>query len=276
MPRLCINNVNIYYEVSGQGEPLLFIHGLASSSRSWKKQIPVFSQHYRVITFDIRGHGRSDKPLGLYSIELFAADAVELMNALGISSAHVVGFSMGGMVGFQLAVDVPEMVKSLVAVNSCPEGSMRTFNDSIECFKHIVLRQFNGRRKRRQDADGQLVQASMLENSHESVIERLAVNNKLAYASAFRSLVAWSVVDRLHTITCPILLVTSDQDYVPVSVKQGYASKMTCVEVAVIDNSSHAIPTERAEEFNAVVMEFLSGSSDWAITQLANEQKVRQ
>lgn len=273
MPRLCINNVNIYYEVSGQGEPLLFIHGLTSSSRSWKKQVPVFSQHYRVITFDIRGHGRSDKPLGLYSIELFAADAVELMKALGISSAHVVGFSLGGMVGFQLAVDVPEMVKSLVAVNSCPEGSMRTFNDSIECFKHIVLRQFNGMRRKEQDTIEQLVPASDRKNSHQSVIERLAMNNKLAYANAFRSLVVWSVVDRLHTISCPTLLVTSDQDYVPVSVKQSYASKMPCVELTVINNSSHAIPNERAEEFNTVVMEFLSSSRDWAVTQLANDRR---
>lgn len=266
MPRLCINNVNIYYEVKGQGEPLLLIHGLTSSSRSWEKQVSMFTQHYRVITFDIRGHGKSDKPIGPYSIELFATDAVELMRFLGIDSAHVIGFSMGGMVGFQLAVDVPEMIKSLVAVNCCPEGSMRTLDYGIDCFKHLVLRQFNGRRKRGQDTGGQLVQASMLENSHESVIERLAVNNKLAYASAFRSLVAWSVVDRLHTITCPILLVTSDQDYVPVSVKQGYASKMTCVEVAVIAKSSHAIPTERAEEFNALVMEFLSRSRHWAVT----------
>src|SRR4030066_2259755 len=154
MPKLRVNNTAIYYEVTGQGEPLLLIHGLASSSRSWKKQVPFFARHYRVITFDIRGHGRSDRPLREpYSIKLFATDTVELMKAIGIESAHVVGFSMGGMVGFQLAVDVPEMVTSLVAVNCCPEGSMRTFNDGVECVKHLVGLQLNGIRHKRKNND---------------------------------------------------------------------------------------------------------------------------
>jgi len=263
MPKLRVNNTGIYYEVTGQGEPLLFIHGLASSSRSWKKQVPFFARHYRVITFDIRGHGRSDRPLREpYSIKLFAADAVELMRALGIDSAHVVGFSMGGMVGFQLAVDVPEMVTSLVAVNCCPEGSMRTFNDGIECFRHMLFLQFNGMRNKVQNGAKQPEPASDRKGPPQSVIQRMAVNNKLAYANAFGALVKWSVADRLSAINCPTLMIASDADFVPVSIKAGYASKMPDAELVVISNARHATPRDQAEEFNAMLLVFLSKHSE--------------
>jgi len=258
MPKLRVNNTGIYFEVTGQGEPLLFIHGLASSSRSWKKQVPLFSQHYRVITFDIRGHGRSDKPIEPYSIELFASDIRELMRTIGISSAHVVGFSMGGMVAFQLAVDAPELVRSLVAVNCCPEGSMRTFNDGVECFKHMISLPLRGMRKKMPDGDKQKEPTSCAENQHQSIIQRMAVNNKLAYANAFGALIKWSVADRLADINCPTLMITSDADFVPVSVKRGYASKMPRAELVVINNSRHAPPRERTEEFNSILLEFVS------------------
>jgi len=262
MPKIRVNNVGIYYEVAGQGEPLLFIHGLASSSRSWKKQVPFFAQRYRVITFDIRGHGHSDRPLREpYSIQLFAADAVELMRALEIDSAHVVGFSMGGMIGFQLAVDVPKMVTSLVAVNCCPEGSMRTFNDGVECFKHIFFLPFNGMRNKVQNGVKQPESTSDRSVSPQSVIQRIAVNNKLAYANAFGALVKWSVADHISTINCPTLMIASDADFVPVSIKAGYVSKMPDARLVVISNARHATPREQADEFNAMLLEFLSQHS---------------
>ena len=262
MPKLRVNNTGIYYEVTGQGEPLLFIHGLASSSRSWKKQIPFFAQYYQVITFDIRGHGRSDRPLRApYSIKLFAADAVELMKTLGIDSTHVVGFSMGGMVAFQLAVDAPEMVRSLVAVNCCPEGSIRTFNDGIECFRHMFFLPFNGMRNKRQNGLKQTEPESDQKGPPQSVIQRMAVNNKLAYANAFGALVKWSVADRLDTISCPTLMIASDADFVPVSVKAGYASKMPDAQLVVISNARHSAPKEQADEFNVMLLEFLSKNS---------------
>jgi 3-oxoadipate enol-lactonase len=261
MPKLHVNNIGVHYEIMGQGEPLLFIHGLASSSCSWKKQTPLFSQHYQVITFDIRGHGRSDKPLGPYSIELFATDAVALMRALGLGPAHIVGFSMGGMVAFQMAVDVPEMVRSLVAVNCCPEGSIRTFNNGVVCFKHIVSRQFKGIRHKRESGDVALKSAFDGENQHQSVIQRMAVNNKLAYANAFGALLKWSVADHLADINCPTLMIAADGDYVPVSVKESYVSKMPDAELSVINNSWHATPREQTEQFNAILLEFLSRHS---------------
>jgi 3-oxoadipate enol-lactonase len=260
MPKLLVNNTGIYYEVTGQGEPLLFLHGLASNGRSWKKQVPLFSQKYQVITLDIRGHGRSDKPIEPYSIKLFATDALELLSSLGVNSAHLVGFSMGGMIAFQLAVDAPDLVKSLVAVNCCPEGSMRSFSNGVECFKQMLWLPFNGKHKRSNNGDGPELDSLDPEEEkvYRSLLQRMAVKNKLAYANSFRAIIKWSVADRLNTIKCPTLMITSDEDFVPVSVKEGYASKIPCGELVVINNSRHAAPRERTEEFNNILLEFIS------------------
>ena len=74
MPTLQSNKINLYYEVTGEGQPLLFSHGLGSSARDWELQVGEFSKNYQVITIDLRGHGRSDKPAGPYSMSMFAAD----------------------------------------------------------------------------------------------------------------------------------------------------------------------------------------------------------
>ena len=114
MPKLAVQDIDLYYEISGQGQPLLFIHGLGSSTRDWERQATFFSRHYQVITFDLRGHGKSDKPPGPYSVELFTADTAGLIESLGIGQTHVVGLSMGGMIAFQLALKASELVSSMV------------------------------------------------------------------------------------------------------------------------------------------------------------------
>src|SRR5919198_21476 len=134
MPILRCRDINVYYEIVGAGDPLLFIHGLGSSHRDWEPQVAFFSRHYQVITYDVRGHGKSDKPRGPYSVSQFAADAAELMRSLAIAPAHIVGLSMGGMIAFQLTLDEPARVKSLLIVNSAPELIIRTLRiRAIRC-----------------------------------------------------------------------------------------------------------------------------------------------
>src|SRR5947207_2466572 len=117
MPTIQANGVDLYYEVHGSGEPVLLIHGLGSSTRDWAPQVPALSQRFQVIAFDVRGHGRSAKPKQRYSVKLFAADTAALIRTLDIAPAHVIGISMGGMIAFQLAVEAPQLVRSLVIVN---------------------------------------------------------------------------------------------------------------------------------------------------------------
>lgn len=125
----------LHYEEYGRGEPLLLVHGLGSSAQDWEKQIPELSTRYRLIVPDVRGHGRSDKPRERYSIPGFAADLMALVDHLGLGPVHYAGLSMGGMIGFQLAVDQPQLFKSLCIVNSAPQVKLRSADDYWQWFK---------------------------------------------------------------------------------------------------------------------------------------------
>jgi pimeloyl-ACP methyl ester carboxylesterase len=138
MPKLTVQDIELYSEVSGQGQPLLFIHGLGSSTRDWERQAAFFSRHHQVITFDLRGHGKSDKSPGPYSIQLFAADTAALIGSLGIGKTHVVGLSLRGVIAFQLALETPALVSSMVIVNSGPEFIVRTLKQRLGLFRRLA------------------------------------------------------------------------------------------------------------------------------------------
>ena len=111
----------MYYEIHGEGEPLVLIGGLANDITDYTdhtKIISGLSQRYKVITFDNRGAGRTDKPDIPYSIEMMADDTAGLMQAIGIKQAHIVGISMGGRIALEMALRHPEMVKKLVLVST--------------------------------------------------------------------------------------------------------------------------------------------------------------
>jgi len=261
MPKLHTRDIDIYYEITGEGEPLLLIHGLGSGMQTWQMQVPVLSKYYKVVTFDLRGHGRSDKPLERYNIGMFAADTAGLMKSLGIPSAHVVGFSLGGMVGFQLCLDAPDMVKSLVVVNSPVTGYRQPLREGFQSWKHFTRVQLTGIRKNRKSNGQQLSPKQDEDQWQQTLTERFAMNNMLAQANSFWAVLKGNVTDNLSLINCPTLVITSDKDYVPVSVKSAYVSRIPRAEMVVIPNSRHAVPTEQSEKFNTVLLDFLSKHS---------------
>lgn len=104
MPTMKINDIDMYYEIHGEGDPLLLIHGLGSSSRDWEYQIPQLLKLYKVITIDLRGHGKTSKPKGPYSIRGFADDVASFLEAFNIKQVNILGLSMGTATGFELAI----------------------------------------------------------------------------------------------------------------------------------------------------------------------------
>ena len=113
MPVVQANNIDIYYEVQGEGEPLVLIPYLAADQACYAFQVADYARHFTCYTVDLRGAGLSGKPDGVYTTELFAADVAEFMQAVGIPSAHVSGLSLGAAVGTWLAATYPSLVKSL-------------------------------------------------------------------------------------------------------------------------------------------------------------------
>ncbi|MBN1146018.1 MAG: alpha/beta fold hydrolase [Anaerolineales bacterium] len=258
MAKLRVRDIEMYYQISGEGEALVLIHGLGSSARDWALQTDFFSQRYRVVAYDVRGHGQSDKPPGPYSVPLFAQDLASLIRALEIAPAHVVGISMGGMIAFQLAVDAPELVKSLVIVNSGPELVFKTWRERIQGWQRFLLVRLAGMRKMGEVLSERLLPKPEQAELRRMFVERWAENDPRAYGEAMKALVGWSVSEHLEQITCPVLVVTADQDYTPVEAKAAYVKRLPRGEMAVIKDSRHATPVDQPEEFNRVVMEFLA------------------
>ena len=127
MPYVTVNDISMYYEMrderegeanSENGEPLVLIMGLAADISEWDTYIRLFAKKYRVLAFDNRGAGRTDKPDAPYSIEMMANDTAGLMQALRIERANVLGISLGGRIALALALRYPGLVKKLVLVFS--------------------------------------------------------------------------------------------------------------------------------------------------------------
>lgn len=118
MPTIHVNDITMYYETHGEGDPLVLIPGLATDVSEYGSIIAGLSRGYKVIALDNRGAGRTDKPDIPYSMEMMADDTAGLLAALGIEQAHIVGTSMGGRIALALALRHPTLVRSLVLVST--------------------------------------------------------------------------------------------------------------------------------------------------------------
>jgi pimeloyl-ACP methyl ester carboxylesterase len=259
MPFVGHQGIQIHYEVSGSGDPLLLLHGLGGSTEDWALQVAAFASHYQVITLDVRGHGRSAKPRGPYQVEDFTADARAVLHQVAVSPVHVVGLSMGGMIALQLGLDAPALVKTLVIVNSGPEVRPNNLRDRLLLWQRALLT-----RAVSMDTWGRILADRLFPEAHqaearEALRTRWARNDKPAYLASFQAIRRWSVAARLGQIRLPMLVVAAELDYTPVEVHRAWAARVPNARVVVVAGSRHATPADRPEEFNRVLEEFLSG-----------------
>ena len=258
MPKFDINGLSLHYQLKGEGEPLLLLHGLGSSSNEWAAQVEFFANRYQTITVDLRGHGQSDKPAGPYSMPMFAADVIALLDHLNIHSVHIVGLSMGGMIAFELALMIPDRTCSMTIVNSGPAVVPRTLKEHWSLLRRRLLVKFANMRKIGEVLAPRMLPQSEREADRQYVIEQWAKNDKAAYTHSFNAIVGWSVAERISEISCPSLIVASDNDYTPVAVKEAYMADMPNAELAVIKDAHHAVNFEHPEAFNQVLDAFLN------------------
>lgn len=261
MSTISVDGLNMFYELKGSGEPILFLHGLGSSTIDWEYQIDYFANHYQTITLDMRGHGQTAKPKGPYSISMFAKDVAAFIKALELPRVHVVGISMGGMIALQLASDNQELLKSLVVVNSLAHYKLKTPGDYYGFYKRLLLIRFLGMAKIGEVIGGNLFPEEHQANIRKVFKERWAKNDKSSYAAAMKAIVKWSVEDGLEHIQIPTLIVTGDQDYSPVSEKAALVKRLANAKLTVIENSRHGTPIDQAEQFNKAVDDFLKAST---------------
>ncbi len=263
MPTVNVGDISIYYEVHGEGEPLLLITGLSSDLTSWIFQIPEFSKKYRVIIFDNRGVGRTDAPDIPYSTEMMADDSAGLLNALGIEKAHILGHSMGGFIAQELALKYPLLVRSLVLASA---GTQETHMG-----KHLID---TWARMAREGVNRELFVRELLlwlftENFFENtVMVQIAVDMLVTgpYPQPAHGLIRQvgaclehNMKDRIGNITTPTLVLAGKEDIlVPVRMSEELAAGIPGAELVVLEGAGHGALSEAADKFNLAVLEFLS------------------
>lgn len=122
MPEIKVNGIRLNYQITGKGPDMVLLHGLTVDQRMWDQQVADFSKDFRVITYDLRGHGKSEAPVTGYSVEDHIEDLYQLLKHLNVSKAHLVGRSIGAPTVFGFALRHPEMVESLVLANGAPSN----------------------------------------------------------------------------------------------------------------------------------------------------------
>lgn len=258
MPYCVVDGTCLYWNERGTGAPLLFVHGLGSSSQDWTAQVDHFADHYRVLRIDLRGHGRSERGPSPYSIAQFARDVAVFLRRREAAPAHVVGLSMGGMVALELAAGAPRLVWSLVVANSVADMRLHSWRDVWFYVSRRLTVQLLGMQRVGELLARKLFVKPSQEALRHKFVRRWAQNDKQAYLWSVDAIMRWSVADRLHRIDVPTLLVSSGEDYTPVAAKKRIVAKMPHAELAVVDDARHALPVEKPEVFNGLVGDFLS------------------
>ena len=257
------DGIRLRYDVVGRrdAEPLLLIQGLGADSRGWILQRLAFVRRYRVITFDNRGVGRSDKPMGPYDLERMALDAVEVLDAAGAESAHVMGASMGGIIAQILAVRYPERVRSLVlACTACRHQGWRRWlleqwaeeaqQHGMKAWAKQNLRWIVGPRSLRR--------FSPAFNALSGVFVSAPVHAFVAQVRAILD-ADESLRDEVPDWAPPTLVICGSQDILtPQSDSEELAELIPGAELVVIRGASHGFMIEAGPALNRAVGEFLA------------------
>lgn len=255
------DGADLYYEVHGEGEPLVLLHGFGSSTRDWELQIPLFAERYQVIAIDFRGFGRSSRDRGPFSVEQFAADTVAILDHLGVGSFRLLGYSMGGATAFQIGVDSPERLKRLILVNTQPSFLANTLRKRFEVVLRKLVVRFMGMDRMANVIANRLFPRDDQQDLRDRVIERYSTNTPAVYLGVLSTLPKWSVQDRIGTITAPTLVIAAEHDYTPLSEKEAYVPLMPNARLDVFEDSRHGTPFDQRERFNETVMSFMAGAS---------------
>ena len=226
MPYCSVDGTRLYWTERGAGAPLLLLHGLGSSSRDWAAQVNHFADRYRVLRLDLRGHGRSERGDRPYSLPQFARDVAVFLRRREAAPAHVVGLSMGGMVALELAAGAPQLTRSLVVVNSVADMRLRSWHDVWFYVSRRLTVQLLGMRRVGQLLARKLFVKPSQKTLRRKFVRRWARNDKQAYLWSVDAIMQWSVADRLGRIDVPTLLVSSDEDYTQVPLKEHIAARM--------------------------------------------------
>jgi len=264
MPKAKVGDIEVYYETHGEGEPLLLITGFGSYSAHWSPIIPYLSREFRVIAFDNRGTGQSDKPDYPYTLPMMAGDAKGVLHALGINKAHVFGVSMGGMIAQEFALNYPDRLRCLVlGCTNC--GGKHAIPASEEAREFLFGRDMAklSVEERARLTVPWLWTREFIQSHPEAVESYVAITSCYptpvhGFRSQAQAIARHDTYDRLPQIKAPTLVITGDADrLIPPENSKILASRIPNAELVILKNAGHGFITDATEAAAKAIMDFL-------------------
>jgi 3-oxoadipate enol-lactonase len=256
------DGTRIHYEVTGKSgaTPVLMIQGLGASKNAWNLQRIAMATRFRIISFDNRGAGRSDKPTEPFTLEQMADDALAVLDAAGIETAHVVGASMGGVISQIVAVKFSHRVRSLTLVcTACRNHPWR--QELLQSWAKTAAD------KGMIEVGKEAAQWVMSPRSFRRLVPAFTWMGPLAALRPRHSFVSQidailntreDLVDQLSTITAPTMVIVGNQDILtPRGDSEEIAERIPNAELVVISGAAHGLMMEHSSTFNRILIEFL-------------------
>lgn len=270
MPRLLANGASLWYEEHGAGpETVVFAHGLLWSGRMFDAQVASLSGRYRCVTFDFRGQGRSEVTAGGYDMDTLADDAAALIEALGCAPCHFVGLSMGGFIGMRLAARRPELIRSLVLMETSADPEPA---ENVPRYRMLggIVRALGG-------LGMQLVMPKVMrimfgrtfladpsrEAERRLWRQRGMENDRLGVTRALQGVIDRKPIhDELGRISAPTLVMVGDEDVATVPAKaEQMRDAIAGARLVVIPGAGHTASVEQPDFVNSALAEFLAAAA---------------
>lgn len=255
------DNCNIFYQVRGEGDPLVLLMGFGADGNLWEQHAREYEKHFKCILIDNRGVGLSDQPPGPYSTAMMAADTAAVMEHAGIQKARVAGISMGGAIAQELALNYPEMVQSLALISTWPK-----FNN----YAKTVYENLKKIRVQSKPEDFmELLQLWIFAPPYyESYLDKLREDQKNAatnpqpqskegFDGQLDACINHDTVDRLSQIKVPTLITVGEMDiFTPPEFSDILYARIPVSEYIKFPDAGHVHHWEVLERFNQVTTDF--------------------
>jgi proline-specific peptidase len=274
-----VNSIKICYEIKGEGEPVLLVHGFGNRKEHWRAQFKTLSKHFKVIRFDNRGAGKSDRPDMMYTMELFADDIAGLLDYLNIDKTNIIGHSLGGMILQNFALKYPNKIIKIVLINTLagvtPPGIPP--DKGVEIYRKNAVAGIKARKKDPLNVFLHSAKYSysrnfwkqMKENpkkkfhniwSVEDLVEEKTNNGPTVkdinhQAEALKS---HNTYNKLHEIKNKVLVLAADKDKnCPMLMNKKIHEQLPNSKFIVIENAGHQSILEYPQIINSHIIEFL-------------------
>jgi len=261
--KITVNDLTVCYNDEGQeGSPvIIFIHGFPFNKSMWDKQIEVLKNNYRVIAYDVRGHGSSDVGTGIYSIELFVNDLINLMEALKIDKAILCGLSMGGYIALRAIENYPDHFDALILCDTnciadtseVKEKRMKTIEnikkDGVEAFAEDSLKNLFA-------PESFTSKEAEIASTREMIVN---TSKKTLYKTLRAFYERKETCSSLPNIKVPVLIMVGNEDKItPPAAAQLMHEKIEDSILCILEQAAHLSNLENPTEFNNQLEKFVS------------------